>query len=130
MGLILKLVTYYVVALICTIILIKLLFIKLKKLLPNSIYILLSSITMFIIYFIIYTIFFAPIVYADSFVNDMNNGVIARTPLLQPGQTILTLTHGLYPVTGGYVNIGFLGNGHVTKVIGIMVDNYPATLQG
>lgn len=72
----------------------------------------------------------APNVYAESFVEDMDNGVIPRTPLLQPGQTINTLTHGLYPVTGGYVNIGFLGKGHVTKVIGIMVDNYPTTLEG
>lgn len=81
------------------------------------------------ILFIIEAIY-SPPVYTDSFVQDMDNGVIARTPLLQPGETIETLTHGTYRVTGGYVNIGFLGKGIVTKVIGIMVDDYPTTLQG
>jgi hypothetical protein len=34
--------------------------------------------------------------------------------LLQQTQTIRTLAHGIYNVTGGAVHIGFLGNGHVT----------------
>ena len=40
--------------------------------------------------------------------------------MLGQGQTIKTLAHGLYPVTGGQVDIGYLGNGTVTKVIGII----------
>jgi len=87
------------------------------------------TLTISIAIIIIIIVVYSPPVYADSFVQDMDNGVIARTPLLQPGQTIETLPHGSYQVTGGIVNIGFLGKGNVTKVIGIMVDNYPTTLQ-
>lgn len=39
--------------------------------------------------------------------------------MLQHGQTLKTLPHGVYNVTGGVVQIGNLGGGHVTKVIGI-----------
>lgn len=61
-------------------------------------------------------------------VGDLRNGTIARTPLLQPGQTIKTLAHGTYNVTGGLVQIGNLGNGNITKVIGISPGgNPPAT---
>ena len=56
--------------------------------------------------------------------DDLSNGMINRTPLLQPGQTIRTLPHGIYPVTGGQVHIGHLGGGHVTKVIGITVHGH------
>ena len=67
-------------------------------------------------------IFFDPhIVYAET-VDDLNNGTIARTPLLEQGQTIRTLPHGVYPVTGGHVHIGYLGNGKVTKIIGITAN--------
>ena len=55
----------------------------------------------------------------DSLVEQLQNGSIARTPLLQPGQTIADLPHGAHNVTGGIVNIGNLGNGTVSKVIGI-----------
>ena len=51
----------------------------------------------------------------------LENGTINRTPLLQPGQTIKTLPHGRHNVTGGWIEIGFLGKGHVTKVIGFGV---------
>jgi len=62
-------------------------------------------------------------------VDDLKNGTIARTPLLQVGQTIKTLPHGTYNVTGGAVEIGYLGNGNVTKVIGIAPNGIPpATL--
>ena len=58
-------------------------------------------------------------------VGDLRNGTIARTPLLQPGQTIKTLPHGTYNVTGGLVEIGNLANGNVTKVIGINPHGIP-----
>lgn len=116
-----------------TTIIILFLFIRSNKLFSSSVHNILCNITGIIIIVIIFSIIhvkFSPVIYADSFVQDMDNGHIVRTPLLQPGQTIETLTHGLYPVTGGHVNIGFLGKGNVTKVIGIMVNNYPTTLQG
>ena len=53
-------------------------------------------------------------------VDDLREGRIPRTPLLQAGQTIKTLAHGIYNVTSGAVQIGNLGNGIVTKVIGIL----------
>lgn len=59
-------------------------------------------------------------------VGDLQDGTIARTPLLQQGQTIKTLAHGTYNVTGGIVEIGHLGNGQVTKVIGISAQGIPA----
>ena len=77
-----------------------------------------------------YHLYFGPEVYAQTFTDTMENGTVNRTPLVQPGQTFRNLAHGTYPVTGGHVNIGFLGGGTVTKVIGIMVNNYPATVQG
>lgn len=61
-------------------------------------------------------------------ISDLRNGTIVRTPLLQPGQTIRTLAHGTYNVTGGLVQIDNLGDGKITKVIGIVVNgNLPAT---
>ncbi len=58
-------------------------------------------------------------------VGDLRNGTIARTSLLQPGETIKTLPHGTYNVTGGLVQIGNLGNGNITKVIGIAPHGIP-----
>lgn len=58
-------------------------------------------------------------------VGDLQDGTIARTPLLLQGQTIKTLAHATYNVTGGIVEIGYLGDGHVTKVIGIAADGNP-----
>lgn len=52
-------------------------------------------------------------------VGDLTKGTIPKTGLLQPGQTIKTLPHGTYNVTGGLVHIAYLGNGNVTKVISI-----------
>lgn len=46
------------------------------------------------------------------------------------GQTLATLQPGLYRVTGGQVNVGFLPKGSVIKIIGVMVDQYPTTLAG
>lgn len=60
----------------------------------------------------------------------MDSGAIARTPLLQPGQTLASLQLGLYRVTGGYVNVGYLSQGTVIKIIGVMLDQYPTTLAG
>ena len=60
----------------------------------------------------------------------MDSGAIARTPLLQPGQSLATLQPGLYRVTGGHVNVGFLPKGTVIKIIGVMVDQYPTNLAG
>lgn len=94
----------------------------------NILYNITKIIIMVIILFIILVIF-SQDAYAESFVQDMDNGVIDRTPLLQPGQTIGNLPHGLYQVTGGYVNIGYLGKGKVTKVIGILVNDYPTNLE-
>ncbi len=54
-----------------------------------------------------------------SHVEKLQTGIIPRTPLLQPGQTIRNLAHGIYNVTVGTVTISYLGDGHVTKVIGI-----------
>ena len=60
-------------------------------------------------------------------VGDLQNGVIPRTPLLQPGQTLRTLPHGTYNVTGGIVQIGNLGSGNVTKVIGVCPNSASTT---
>ncbi len=61
-------------------------------------------------------------------VDDLRDGTIARTPLLQQGQTIKTLAHGTYNVTGGTVEIGYLGGGKVTKIVGITAyGNIPNT---
>lgn len=90
-------------------------------------------ITLFIIIFLAYnnfSSFFLNPLRLDSFVSYMNNGVIPRTPLLQHGQTIATLPHGLHRVTGGYVSVGLLPTGNVTKIIGIVVDQFPTTLNG
>ena len=67
-------------------------------------------------------------VYCDH-VGDLQSGVIPRTPLLQPGQTIRTLPHGTYNVTGGSVQIGNLGSGNVTKVIGVCPYSANTTAQ-
>lgn len=64
---------------------------------------------------VIISSFFSNPIHLDSFVSDMNNGAILRTPLLQHGQTIATLPHGIHRVTGGYVSVGFLPKGHVTN---------------
>lgn len=60
--------------------------------------------------------------------DDLQNGTIPRTPLLQQGQTIKTLPHGTYNVTDGLVQIGYLGNGTVTKVIGISANGNPSPI--
>lgn len=90
-------------------------------------------ITIFIIVFlanVIFFLFFSKPLLLEPFVSDMNNGVIPRTPLLQQGQTIATLPHGSHRVTGGYVSVGFLPKGHVTKILGVLVDQSPATVNG
>ena len=74
-----------------------------------------------IIFFLIYMLKTTSACYAQepTHVDLLLNGMIPRTPLLQPGQTIYTLPHGAYNVTGGVVYKGNLGDGRVTKVIGI-----------
>lgn len=84
---------------------------------------------LFLIVYIFLCIFFAR--EAQTFVEEMANGIINRTPLLHkrnPGQTIQDLAHGTYTVIGGHVSIGYLGNGNVTKIIGIIVDGMPNNL--
>ena len=97
-----------------------------RKVIPYIIYILLS-----LIFILIYAYINAKIsgpLLCDH-VGDLRNGTIARTPLLQPGQTIKNLAHGTYNVTGGLVQIGNLGGGIVTKVIGIAPNsNIPVPL--
>ena len=78
----------------------------------------------FIVSFISY--YFSSPLYCDH-VGDLQNNVIPRTPLLQPGQTISTLPHGTYNVTGGLVQIGNLGSGNVTKVIGVCPNSITTT---
>lgn len=68
------------------------------------------NITLYILFIIIYlvlTYFFSKPLLLDSFVSEKDSGAIARTPLLQPGQTLATPQPGLYRVTGGHVNVGF-----------------------
>jgi hypothetical protein len=60
----------------------------------------------------------------QSFVKDMNNGVIERLPLLQPGQTINSLEHGIHFVTGGHIEIGHSVSGNVTKIVGISINDF------
>ena len=84
----------------------------------------------FIIFCFVLMCHFSEPLYAESFTDQMDRGAIARTPLLQPGQTLATLPPGLYRVTGGHVNVGFLPKGSVIKIIGVMVDQYPTTLAG
>ena len=115
--------------------LVRYLYILSKKYLPSWLrktlcYIMLAIILaiLFIIIIIIYLKFFDQPALLEAkegtFVHDMDNGIIPRTPLLQPGQTVKTLTHGIYPVTGGYINIGYLGSrSKVTKIISIIVDD-------
>ena len=47
--------------------------------------------------------------------------------MLQPGLTIKTLAHPTYNVTGGLVQIGNLGSGNVTKVIGVYANSFATT---
>lgn len=86
-------------------------------------------ILLFIFVLVVMCLFSKPL-HCDSFVSDMDNGTIARTPLLQAGQTLATLQPNLYKVTGGYVNVGYLPRGNVIKIIGVMVDNSPTTVAG
>ena len=60
----------------------------------------------------------------------MHNGVIPRTRLLQPGQSIANLPHGWHDVTGGRIKVGLLPSGNVPRILGIMVDGYPTTPNG
>lgn len=85
------------------------------------------KILIILILFIIYIYFTATVAYAEC-VDDLQDGTIPRTPLLQQGQSIKTLPHGIYNVTGGTVQIGYLGNGSVTKVIGISANGNPSPL--
>jgi len=61
--------------------------------------------------------------------DDLKDGTIQRIPLLQHGQTIKTMPHGLYPVTGGGLQIGNVGNGKVTKIIGMFGNDVPDSLE-
>lgn len=88
------------------------------------------TIMLYILFMIFYLVFFSEPLYAESFVSEMDRGAIAITPLLQAGQTIATLPSGLYKVTGGYVNVGVLPKGNVTKILGVMVDQYPPYFTG
>lgn len=55
-------------------------------------------------------------------VQQLDNATIPRTPLLQAGQTISNLAHGVYNITGGQIRVGVLGSGKVTRITGIFVD--------
>ena len=85
-----------------------------------------------ILYFLIIFIYFAACCYfaephlCEGLTDCLGDGRVPRTPLLQPGggQTIRTLAHGTYNVTGGVLQIGNLGNGHVTKIIGMAANGH------
>ena len=87
----------------------------------------------FIIYTAVTNYFGTPLL-CDSFTQDMNNGVIPRTRLLQPGQTIANIWDGTkeqqHRVTGGNVSVGRTEKGGVTKIIGVMVDNWQSAMTG
>lgn len=67
----------------------------------------------------IYINFKMPDSFLSEHLDDLQNGTIHRTPLLQAGQTIITLPHGVNNLTVKSMEIGNLGNGTVTKLIGI-----------
>jgi hypothetical protein len=54
----------------------------------------------------------------------MDSGVIDRLTLLKPGQTINSLEHGIYYVTGGCIEIGHSVSGNVTKIVGISINDF------
>lgn len=92
---------------------------------------------LYIIFFIVLFIFllvlnsiFAEPLHAESFVSEMDRGILARTPLSQPGQTIADFKPGLHRVTGGFVNVGCLPDGYVMKILGIVVDQHPTDAAG
>jgi hypothetical protein len=85
---------------------------------------------LFFIFFLVIACLFSKPLLCESFVSEMENGTIARTHLLQPGQTLATLQPNTYRVTGGYVSVGYLPRGSVIKILGVMVDNFPTTLAG
>lgn len=66
-----------------------------------------------------------------SLVDLLDSGAIQRTPLLQQNQSIRTMAHAVYfffikkKITRGYIELGYLGSGHITKIIGIYVDGTP-----
>lgn len=91
---------------------------------------LMSYITLFIIIACVWTYFFSDVLLCDSFTDDMNKGRIARTPLLQAGQTVATLAHNTHPVTGGHITVGRAHTGTTTKILGIMVDNWNTAMAG
>ena len=57
------------------------------------------------------------------------NGTLGRIPLVQAGQTFRDLMPGTYIVTGGYVHIGYSGNGNTIRVIGIYVNDLPYNIE-
>ena len=89
-----------------------------------------SFITLFIIIAYVWIYFFSDVLLCDSFTEDMSKGRIARTPLLQPGQTVANLAHTTHPVTGGNITVGRTPRGTTTKILGIMVDNWNAATAG
>ena len=97
-----------------------------------------GNVTLCILFIIFYSVltylaltyFYLKPIHCESFVSEMDRGVIPRTPLLQPGQTLANLQPGTYRVTGGYITVGFLPRGNVMKMLGVMVDGYPNTLAG
>lgn len=64
-----------------------------------------------------------------SFVEDMNNNVIPRTPLLQLNQIFRDLNPGVYQVTDGRIHVGYLGKDQTLKIVGVMVDGFPERLE-
>ena len=68
--------------------------------------------------------YFKPYELCEGYVDDLRNGIIPRTFLLAARQTIKTLAHGTYNVTGSIIQTDNLGNGSVTKIIGIAVNGH------
>lgn len=58
--------------------------------------------------------------------DQLDNGTIQKTPLLQQGHnTVRTMHPGIYRVTGGYIRIGTIKNGQLNRITGIIVDTTP-----
>lgn len=62
------------------------------------------------------------VAYAEGITDELESGSIPRTPLFQPGQHIDNVNTGMYQVTGGAIQLGNVGNGTFTKVIGVVIN--------
>jgi cytochrome c oxidase subunit 1 len=63
-----------------------------------------------------------PLPATNSLFNELFTGQIARTPFPVAKSDIRHMQAGMVRVTGGFVQIGYLGNGRVLRIVGLHAD--------